>query len=75
MANIQSSDLPVRFGSVIRRKRLKLGWTQEELAERAGLDRSFVANIEQGKRNVSLITVEKIANALDLSIQALFRGL
>ena len=49
-----------------------MGISQEELAGRAGLHRTYVADIERGARNLSLANIEKLAKALDLSIPALF---
>jgi CheY-like chemotaxis protein/DNA-binding XRE family transcriptional regulator len=65
-------DLAGYFGSVVRGRRNYLKISQEELAERAGLHRTYVADIERGARNPSLKSIEKIAKALQLSIAALF---
>jgi len=46
-------DLLIRLGDRIRKLRKKHGWTQVEFAERVGLDRSFLADVERGKRNIS----------------------
>ena len=60
------------FGSVVRERRNHLRISQEELADRAGLHRTYIADIERGARNPSLKSIEKIAKALQLSIAALF---
>jgi Helix-turn-helix. len=49
-----------------------LGLSQEKLAERAGLHRTYVADIERGIRNVSIGNVEKLAGALEVKISTLF---
>jgi transcriptional regulator with XRE-family HTH domain len=49
-----------------------MGISQEKLAERSGLHRTYVADIERGVRNVSIENVEKLAGALELSISVLF---
>ncbi len=49
--------------------------TQAQLAERAGLDRSFVSEIENGHKNISVSTLGKIAKALDTTMSALLEGL
>lgn len=59
------------FGQRVRERRLELGLTQQELAERVGLHRSYIGEIELGKRNVTLKNAEKIAKALQVSIASL----
>lgn len=56
----------------VRARRKRLGISQEELAGRAGLHRTYVADIERGARNLSLANIEKLAKALDTSIPVLF---
>jgi transcriptional regulator with XRE-family HTH domain len=60
-----------RFGDTVRKLRLELGLSQEELAERADLHRTYIAGIERGGRNITLRSVEKIARALKVSISSL----
>jgi len=67
-----SSDIQSRFGTAIRARRKHLGYSQEDLAERAGLHRTYVADVERGARNLSLASIEKLARALGASIAALF---
>ena len=64
--------ITVDFGHRIRELRNKLGLSQEKFALKIGMDRSYYASIESGKRNVSLINIEKIANGLGVSISTLF---
>jgi len=56
----------------IVRLRSVRGWSQEALALEAGLHRTFIAHVERQVRNISLDNIEKIATALDVSIQELF---
>ena len=65
-------DLKRLFGTAIRSKRSELGISQEELADRAGLHRTYVSDVERGARNLSLESIEKLASALELSISGLF---
>lgn len=51
-----------------------MGWTQETLAERAGLDRSYIAGVEAGLRNPSIQAVWKIAKGLGLTLSALLES-
>src|SRR5437016_8469305 len=67
-----SNDIKSRFGTAVRTQRKRLGISQEELAGRAGLHRTYVADIERGARNLSLANIEKLAKALGTSIPALF---
>lgn len=67
------SDL-LEAGQAIRRRRLALGLSQEQLAERAGLHRNYVGFLERGERNASLATLFGLARALELSLGDLFEG-
>lgn len=60
------SDVAIRFGLRLRELRREQGVSQEELAARAELHRTYVSSVERGERNVSLETVEKLAKALKL---------
>ena len=68
-------DLLVRLGDRIRRLRKKRGWTQVVMAERVGIDRSFLADVERGKRNVSILNLDVIAKGLKVSLSQLFSRL
>ena len=65
-------DIRRQFGAAIRAHRLRLGMSQEALAERAELHRTYVTDVERGVRNLSLESISKLARALDLSIGSLF---
>jgi len=58
-------------GENIKYYRTTLGMTQEELAERAGINRSYLAGLERGRRNTTLKTVEALAKALGVSTSEL----
>lgn len=60
------------FGARVRELRLAARLSQEELAHRAGLDRSYVGQVERGERNVSLDNVHRVADALQADVTALF---
>jgi transcriptional regulator with XRE-family HTH domain len=68
-------DIRARFGARLRTLRHKRGWTQVQLAERFGLDRSYIADVERGKRNISIVNVEIIANGFGISLAQLFSRL
>ncbi len=61
------TNIADRFGEVVRALREARGWSQEKLAERADLNRSYLGEIERGQAQPSLITVAKLADALDIS--------
>src|SRR6476660_2859793 len=65
-------DVKVSFGAAVKSRRNRLGISQEELAGRAGLHRTYVADIERGARNPSLESIDKLARALEVSIAGLF---
>ena len=61
------------LGAAIRATRLEQGLSQEALADAAGIDRSHMGKIERGERNVTLLNVERIAFALELSPSCILR--
>ncbi|MBB2926731.1 helix-turn-helix domain-containing protein [Paraburkholderia silvatlantica] len=62
------------FGATVRRLREAHAWSQERLAEHAGLNRTYVGEIERGTAIASIVTVEKLAHALGVSIGELLVG-
>lgn len=68
-------DIKVKFGQRVKELRLAKGYSQEKLAEISDLDRTYIPGIESGKRNVSIVVVEKIAKAFNLSISELLNKL
>jgi transcriptional regulator with XRE-family HTH domain len=64
-------DIRIRFGRRVRKLRKGRGWTQVEMAEKLGLDRSYLADMERGKRNVSLVNVEIVARGFELTVSQL----
>ncbi len=61
-----------KVGSRIKELRGKLGISQEELGFRSGVHRTYIASLEVGKRNISIATLEKIVNALEVSFCEFF---
>jgi CheY-like chemotaxis protein len=65
-------DLRALLGATLKSQRSMLGISQEELACRAGLHRTYISDLERGARNPSIESVEKIASALQISVSTLF---
>jgi len=61
----------IKFGEKVRDLRKKKGLTQEELAFKAELHRTYIGMIERAEKNITLTNIEKIANALEVSINDL----
>ncbi|HEY9711989.1 MAG TPA: helix-turn-helix transcriptional regulator [Chroococcales cyanobacterium] len=60
-------------GTAVQERRLALGYSQQELADMAGVHRTYVSDVERGARNVTVITVVKLADALEIEPFKLFR--
>lgn len=61
------------FAENVRRRRLELGLSQEALAERAGVHRTYVGMLERSEKNVTIYNIERIAQALELEPEILLR--
>ena len=72
MAKKSELSIKQRFGLAIKQRRGELGISQEELAFRTGLHRTYISDIERGSRNPSLENIEKLAKALEISLSTLF---
>ena len=64
-----------KIGKRIRELRNAAGLSQEKLALAANLDRTYIASVESGKRNISIVNIEKIINALDCSFAVFFQDI
>ena len=70
-----SKTIRNKFGKRIRDLRQQKGWSQEELADKAGLHRTYIGAIERGEQNVSIDNIERLAKILGLTLERLFSGL
>jgi len=70
-----SQDYLKAFGATLRRIRKARGLSQEEFAHVASLDRSYVGQIERGEKNITLMKIRQIADALDMPVSAIFKNL
>jgi len=67
-------DVRERFGYAVKARREALGLTQEDLAHAAGIHRTYLSDVERGTRNLSLVNIELLAAALNLSMSELFKA-
>jgi transcriptional regulator with XRE-family HTH domain len=65
-------DIRVLVGSRIRALRKEAGLSQEALGLKADLDRTYIASVEGGKRNISIVNIEKVSHALGYSLTEFF---
>jgi CheY-like chemotaxis protein/plasmid maintenance system antidote protein VapI len=72
LPKMQIVETKKNFGAAVRSERTRLGLSQETLAERASLHRTYITDIERGARNLSLETIYKLSSALGVSIETLF---
>ena len=63
------------LGTRIREKRKSRGWTQEELAAKAGIDRSYIGGVERGERNLTFTVLCQICSALRYDVAALTKSI
>jgi transcriptional regulator with XRE-family HTH domain len=66
-------NIETRFGLKIKHLRNTTSISQEELAHRSGLHRTYISSVELGKRNISIRNIEKLAKALEVNIIELFK--
>lgn len=72
---MEEEPLATRLGILIRQLRLKDGMSQEDLAERCGLHRTYIGFIERGEKTITIETANKLARALGLTLAQLFTKL
>lgn len=64
-----------KIGTRIRKLRKNTGLSQDKFAAKIGMDRTYFASVELGKRNISIINLEKIANGLNITLSEMFLNL
>jgi transcriptional regulator with XRE-family HTH domain len=70
-----STDIRIQLGRRVRELRLKKSWTQVEMADFLGMDRSYLSEIETGKKDPSLTMLRHLAQGLSVSLAELLKGL
>lgn len=68
-----SKTIRNKLGKRVRELRKQRGWSQEELASKAGLHRTYIGSVERGEQNVSIDNIERLAKTLGVSIGTLFK--
>ena len=63
------------LGNRIRELRQKTGLSQEKFALKIGMDRTYFASVEAGKRNIAIENIKKIADGLNVTLSELFKGM
>jgi len=66
--------ITTKIGNRIRELRLQTGLSQEKFAQKIGMDRTYFASVELGKRNISIVNIEKIVNGLEISLPEFFKN-
>ncbi len=66
--------ITTKIGNRIRQLRTQTGLSQEKFAQKIGMDRTYFASVELGKRNISIVNIEKIANGLNVTLSELFKN-
>jgi transcriptional regulator with XRE-family HTH domain len=66
-----STDICVRFGKRLRALRQQREWTQVYMAEHVGMDRSFISDLENGKKEICIRNLEVLARAFEMSVSQL----
>ena len=72
---INENELTRQFGILVRELRRAKGFSQEDFADRCGVHRTYVGSIERGEKAVTIVTAQKLAQALDLNLAELFAQL
>ncbi len=73
MCQVMKNDLLVEFGQTVRKIRVTRNISQEKFADLCDLHRTYISDVELGKRNISLENIERMAKALGISLTELFR--
>lgn len=71
---MRAQQIQRRFGERVRELRKAKGFSQEALALACDLDRTYIGGVERGERNISLINIHKVADALGVKARELFNG-
>ncbi len=73
MKNREPRDILALFGQNVKKQRIEKGLSQEKLAEKADLHRTYIGMIERAEKNITLVNISKIARALNVDIEMLLK--
>jgi len=68
-------NILIKFGKRVREERVKQNLSQEELAEKAGVHRTYIGMIERGEKNITLDNIRKLSEALGIKLSNLLHGI
>lgn len=68
-------DILIKFGKRVRNTRIDLGLSQEKLASRTGVHRTYIGMIERAEKNITLENIQKICKALNIKLSDMFRDI
>jgi len=68
----ENRNIPGKIGNALRIRRKELNLSQEKLAERSKIHRTYISDVERGNRNVTIVSLSKILSGLDISLQEFF---
>ncbi|MGJ1266636.1 helix-turn-helix domain-containing protein [Sphingobacterium spiritivorum] len=71
---VENSDVLIAFGNKIRELRIERKLSQEQLADLAGLHRTYIGMIERAEKNITLINIYKLSKALNVDMEEIFRN-
>lgn len=71
----KNETIEATFGARVRELRAKTGLSQEKFALEIGMDRTYLASVEAGRRNLSLKNIKKLADGFNVSLSDMFEGM
>lgn len=72
MANEAHMEIKAKFGKIIKQLRTNMGLSQEELAYRAGVHRTYIGMIERAEKNITIENINKLSKALNVPLSSIF---
>lgn len=72
---MSNSNIAITIGQRLRARRLQLGYSQDQTSEKANLHPTYIGQVERGEKNATIVSLQKICIALDLSMEELFSNI